>query len=103
MKKKKSPAVLGQPKSSKRLYSNAAASQRARIIKHFEEQSPRLSTIQARNQYGILHPSGRMMELRRKGFKIDTHWISEPDTNGVFHRVGLYVYQGKQEMPYESQ
>lgn len=103
MDKKKSPETLGQPKLSKRVYSNAAASQRARIIKHFEEQSPRLSTLQARNQYGILHPSGRVMELRKTGFKIDTHWISEPDANGVLHRVGLYVYQGKQEIPHEEQ
>jgi hypothetical protein len=83
---------LGNPKS-KRFYSNAIRSQQARILKHFEE-CPRLSTIEAREQYGILHPSGRVMELRKKGHRIDTHWISAPDTNGVPHRVGLYIYQG---------
>lgn len=84
---------LGNPKS-KHLYSNAIRSQQARLLKHFEA-CPRLSTIEAREQYGILHPCGRVMELRKKGHRIDTHWISAPDTNGVLHRVGLYVYQTK--------
>ncbi|KTD22000.1 helix-turn-helix domain-containing protein [Legionella israelensis] len=90
---KKSPDNLGQNRSSKRPYNNTA-SQRARIIRHFQEKSPRLSTIQAREQYGILHPGGRIMELRNKGYQIDTHWIRETDSNGVLHRIGLYVYHG---------
>lgn len=84
---------LGNPKS-KRLYSNAIRSQQARILKHFEE-CPRLSTLQARHEYGILHPGGRIMELRKMGYKIDTHWTDEADNNGEPHRIGLYVYQGK--------
>lgn len=75
------------------LYSNSASSQRSRILRHFED-SPRLSTIQARNIYGILHPPGRIRELRQKGHQIDTHWVSESDSNGVVHRVGMYVYHG---------
>ena len=81
-------------------YSNSISSQQARILKHLKDCSP-LSTIHAR-ELGILHPGGRVMELRKKGHKIDTHWIKEPDVNGVLHRVGLYVYKGKQEVPYEG-
>ncbi len=84
---------LGNPKS-KRLYSNSSSSQQARILQHFEK-CPRLSSIQARNKYGALNPGARIMELRELGFKIDTHWIYEADDNGVLHRIGLYVYQGK--------
>src|SRR5580704_14093664 len=93
--KKNRPEGLGNPPINQR-YNNAASSQRTRILKHFEA-CPRLSTIQARNEYGILHPGGRVMELRKKGYKIQTHWISEPDSNGVNHRVGLYIYKGKSQ------
>src|SRR3990167_3457365 len=94
MTKKNGPGDLGNPNKSKPTYSNSSSSQRARILRHFLE-CPRLSTIQARDQYGILHPCGRMMELRKNVYLIDTHWVSEPDANGVLHRVGLYVYKGK--------
>lgn len=85
---------LGNSKITKQLYSNSSPSQRARLVKYFET-CPRLSTLQARKELGILHPCGRIMELRRSGHKIDTHWIKEADSNGVLHRVGLYVYQGR--------
>jgi len=94
--KEKRPALtgkLGNPKKSKRSYSNSASSQRARILKHFES-CPRLSTMQARNELGILHPPGRVMELRKMGYQIDTHWIYAPDANGVLHRIGQYVFKG---------
>ncbi|HSW94317.1 MAG TPA: helix-turn-helix domain-containing protein [Gammaproteobacteria bacterium] len=91
---KKCPAPLGNPKKSKHPYSNSAASQRARILEHFVI-CPRLSTLEAREKYGILHPGGRVMELRKKGYHIDTHWISAPDSNGVLHRIGQYVFHGE--------
>lgn len=97
-----SSSVLQNNPKSKPLYDNSTSSQCARILKHFEV-CPRLSTIQARNEYGILHPGGRVRELRKKGYQIQTHWISESDSNGVMHRVGLYVYQGKSEVHYEKQ
>ncbi len=84
---------VGYPNNKKQTYSNSVSSQRSRLLKHFEDCS-QLSTIVAREQYGILHPCGRVMELRKKGHRIDTYWISEADSNGVLHRVGLYVYRG---------
>lgn len=90
-----SSGLQNNPKS-KPLYDNSTTSQSLRILKHFDV-CPRLSTIQARNEYGILHPGGRVMELRRKGYRIDTHWVNEPDSNGVNHRIGLYIYKGKSQ------
>ncbi|HAU0852021.1 TPA: helix-turn-helix domain-containing protein [Legionella pneumophila] len=75
-------------------YSNSLSSQRKRILEHFKK-CPRLSTLQARSEYGILHPGGRIMELRKNGYDIQTHWIYEPDSNGINHRVGLYIYKGR--------
>ncbi|WP_347251493.1 helix-turn-helix domain-containing protein [Legionella sp.] len=93
---------LGNPKSIKPPYDNSASTQRKRTLSYLEKYH-RLSTIEAREKLGVLHPCGRVKELRAKGYLIETHWIKAPDANGVFHRIGLYVYQGKQEVPYEKQ
>ena len=85
---------LGKQKSSKPAYSNSVKSQREIMLRVFNENTS-LSTMEARNKYGILHPGGRIKELRQIGHKIETYWVSEPDSNGVIHRVGLYVYKGR--------
>jgi len=96
---KKSPILaaldgLSNSTKNQRNYSNSASSQRTRILEHFSK-CPRLSTMEAREELGVLHPSGRIMELRQKGHKIDMHWIKAPDSNGVIHRVGLYVLKSE--------
>jgi hypothetical protein len=95
MRKTKSPAELGGIKLNQ-TYSNSASSQRARLLESFSK-CPRLTTMEARNDLGVLHPPGRIMELRRMGHMIDTHWVKSPDCNGVLHRIGQYVYHGKTE------
>ena len=92
---------LGNPKSSKLPYDNSVSTQRKRLVKYFESNL-RLSTMEARDKMGILHPGGRINELRAKGYLIETRWTNETDANGVPHRVGLYVYQGKLEVVHEK-
>ncbi len=96
MKERKSPAALkpgvAKPKQP---YDNSTTSQRARLIKHFIANC-RLTTMEARDM-GIMHPGGRVMELRRQGYLIDTLWVIETDSNGVPHRVGMYIYRGKRK------
>lgn len=75
-------------------YDHSLLSQRRRILKHFK-CTPTLSTFEARNKYGIPHPGGRMMELRKLGHRIETIWTYQADNNGITHRIGLYVYHGK--------
>ncbi|HHF7367437.1 TPA: helix-turn-helix domain-containing protein [Legionella bozemanae] len=84
-------AQLGNPKSKKLLTSY---SQQARLLK-FLERNGKISTMKAREILGILHPCGRSKELRAQGHQIETHWTKEADANGVFHRIGLYVYKGQ--------
>jgi hypothetical protein len=85
---------LGKPKR-KPLYCNSAKSQRARLLKFFET-CPRISTIEARQKLGILSPPARILELRLR-YLIDTVWIKQPDSNGVLHRVGLYIFKGERK------
>jgi len=93
MKKINHTATHYSNSQSKQRYSNSSSSQRTRILKYFEN-CPRLSTLEARQLLGIMHPSARIMELRQTGWLIDTHWVHEPDANGVPHRIGLYLYKG---------
>ncbi|HAT1995465.1 TPA: transcriptional regulator [Legionella pneumophila] len=95
MDKKSSPENLGNLKR-KPTYDNSLLAQHKRILKHFKN-SPTLSTFEARDKYGIPHPSGRVLELRKKGYLIDTHWVYQTDNNGVVHRIGLYLYRGRKE------
>lgn len=50
-----------------------------------------LNTMQARKCLGIQHPSGRIMELRKQGYNIVTHWSIEYDTLHQPHRIAEYV------------
>lgn len=92
MVKKNRPAVLGNPIKSKRAYGNSYATQRARILKAFEVQK-QMSTFYFRDDMGIVHPAGRIKELRER-HKILLSWTREADQNGVIHRIGLYTYHG---------
>lgn len=53
-----------------------------------------LSTIEAREGFGIMSPASRVMELRRLGFKIDTVWRSVWDADGRPHRSAVYLMRG---------
>lgn len=49
-----------------------------------------VSTITARKELDIMHPAGRIKELREQGFDIQTLWQWQPTDSGKPHRVGLY-------------
>ena len=50
-----------------------------------------LSTIAARQDLGISHPAGRVLELRKAGHAINTLSRSIEDDRGRKHRSALYV------------
>lgn len=87
----------GSKTKKQRLYNNSTSSQRQRILKFFENEKRPLSTFFFRDA-GILHPGGRIKELRTIGHKILTYFVKEADSNGVFHRIGQYSYHGFKEV-----
>ena len=68
---------------------NAAAAQRLRAL-DLLRSGPK-STIQLRRDADILMPAARILELKRRGFDILTHWVQEATDCGKLHRVALYV------------
>lgn len=49
-----------------------------------------MTTLQARHELDVLHPAGRVQELREQGLNIITHWTTEETAKGK-HRVARYV------------
>lgn len=54
-----------------------------------------LTTQDLRQDLDIMHPAGRVKELRARGFEIQTHWDDYPTACGKKHRMARYVYMGK--------
>lgn len=73
----------------KQLHCNSLAAQQQRLLAALQ-RGP-VSTLEARADLDILHPAGRAKELRRMGYRIETHWIERPTDCGKLHRVGEYI------------
>ena len=69
---------------------NTAAFQRQRILNHLTTIGP-FTTLDARRDLDVMHPATRVMELRRQGHDIQTHWYVDCTDRGKPHRVARYV------------
>jgi hypothetical protein len=93
---------LTTPKGSliktKRLNNNSSNAQRNRIIERLRQvKGIGLTTIEIRDELNCLHPSGRIMELRKHGYDIRSIWTNGSDHYGRPHRVARYVLFSEQE------
>lgn len=70
-------------------HSNSAAAQRQSILEALRKGP--VSTLHARRDLDVMHPGGRVLELRSYGHQILTAWSYEPTECGKLHRVGKYV------------
>jgi len=75
-----------------RFSSNSAEAQRRRLY-HALQYAP-VDTLEARNFLDVLHPAARCMELRIQ-YRIDTVWVTRYTSEGLPHRVAMYVLQGE--------
>jgi hypothetical protein len=65
------------------------AKQRAAILSAL--RTGPLSTVDAREVLGIMHPAGRIKELRQRGFEIATVCRMSFDAQGRPHLAACYV------------
>jgi len=70
----------------------AKAKQRSTILEALK--SGGISTVDCRERLGILHPAGRVLELRRQGWLIDTVPVTRFDDQGRPHRIAFYKLRG---------
>ena len=50
-----------------------------------------LTTYEAMRHLDIYDPRARILQLRKAGERIDTHWTQIATEAGHLHRVGVYV------------
>jgi len=71
-------------------YSNSLASQRQRLLNYLK-QNRSITTLEARHILDIMHPSGRIKELKESGYNIVTNWRVDTTPEGKDHRVAEYI------------
>ena len=74
-----------------------AATQANRLLEALQLPTS-LTTQEVRQNLDIMHPAGRVQELRARGFDIQTHWDNFPTACGKKHRMARYVYMGRIEV-----
>lgn len=52
------------------------------------------TTIEARKTLDIIHPAGRVLDLRKMGEKVETVWTWDVTEQGKPHRVANYLLAG---------
>jgi hypothetical protein len=68
---------------------NTCAVQCARIRATLSRFS--LTTFEAMRHLDVYDPRARVLQLRKAGEHIDTHWTKVATESGHLHRVGVYV------------
>lgn len=67
---------------------NSLAKQRMRLITAL--RAAPVDTFRARGELDIMHPAGRVKELRALGYNIHLTWIYKYSEAGEKHRIGQY-------------
>ena len=90
MNKKKADQTASPTQSP--FHSTSARAQRARILERLR-QGP-ADTLSIRCDLSVLMPAPRILELKQRGFTIETLRISVIDDNGTLHRgMTLYAFR----------
>lgn len=71
----------------------ASRSQRARLLEALSRYS--INSFEASRYLDVYHCPARILQLRKQGYQIATHWQTVETEAGETHRVGLYVLEGQ--------
>jgi hypothetical protein len=72
----------------------ASQSQAARLLEALSRFP--VTTFEAMRYVDVYHCPARVLQLRKKGWRIATHWQTVITEAGEKHRVGLYLLEGRQ-------
>ena len=64
--------------------------QHARLLQELRSRYG-VTTSDAREDLAVMHPAGRVRELRAMGYNIRTDMVWIADASGTLHRQALYV------------
>ena len=75
----------------------ASHSQAARLLEGLSRYP--ITTFEAMRYLDVYHCPARILQLRKRGHKIITHWQTVITESGQRHRVGLYLLAGREATP----
>ncbi len=76
---------------------NSAETQANRALQGLQALGS-LTTFELRKYLDIMHPAGRIKELRSRGYLIQTMWTHCPTDSTTLHSMARYVFFGKNEV-----
>lgn len=82
--------------STKPIHDNSLAGQRQRLLAYLKNNRS-ITTLEARHKLDIMHPAGRIKELKEQGYNIITHWRIDTTPEEKQHRVAEYVLMPKRK------
>ena len=50
-----------------------------------------ITSFEAMRYLDVYDPRARLLQLRKAGERIDTHWVHRHTESGHLHRIGMYV------------
>lgn len=71
----------------------ASQSQAARLLEALSRFN--VTTFEAMRYLDVYHCPARVLQLRKQGYRIATHWQTVVTEAGENHRVGLYALEGR--------
>lgn len=90
--KKPSHANLGDAAQQNRHnHPNTLSSQRKRLLAYLQK-CEKITTDEARTKLDIMHPAGRIRELKTLGYVITCKRLTFVNKNGISHKMGVYTY-----------
>ena len=66
------------------------------LVVELLKQGRPLTTLELRNDHGIMSPAARILELRRMGRAIRTLWTQARDARGKLRRNGAYILEDEE-------
>ena len=75
----------------------ASHSQAARLLEALSRFP--VSTFEAMRYLDVYHCPARILQLRKGGHRIITHWQTVITESGERHRVGMYLLAGREVSP----
>ncbi len=88
--KRKATSDKAANQGNSRPHCNSTEAQRHRLIERLLIVGM-IDTITARRELDILCPAARVLELRKRGHRIDTVKIQRATDCGKLHRIALYI------------
>ncbi len=76
--------------NTKAIVNHSASVQRQRVLQFLKEKGS-ATTIDFRTGVDVLHPAARIMELRKRGYRIVMTWDYAENPGGTTHRIGRYT------------